>query len=77
MSCWVDRSGNGLHSFLDFMAFSRFLRWRRFLRFWRQFFISAPMPLCSSHTLTSAPKNTIYMQKNSQNIRMTRVARPP
>ena len=49
------------------MAFSRFLRWRRFLRFWRQFFISAPMPLCSSHTLTSAPqKHDIHAEEQPE-----------
>ena len=35
------------------------------------------MPLHSSHMLTSAPRNRMYMQKNSQNMRMTRVAKPP
>ena len=35
------------------------------------------MPLCSSHMLTSAPKNRMYMQENSQNMRMTKVARLP
>ena len=49
--------------------------WRGRLRWGRR--RSSQMPLCSSHMATSAPKNRMYMQKNSQNMSITRVARPP
>ena len=53
------------------------MRARRFFRFLRRFFTSIPMELVSSHMLTSAPKNMMYMQENSQNIKITKVARLP
>lgn len=45
--------------------------------FLRRFFTSIRMELVSSHMLTSAPKNMMYMQENSQNIKITKVARLP
>ena len=53
------------------------MRARRFFRFLRRFFTSIRMELVSSHMLTSAPKNMMYMQENSQNIKITKVARLP
>ena len=53
------------------------MRARRFFRFLRRFFTSIPMELVSNHMLTSAPKNMMYMQENSQNIKITKVARLP
>ena len=53
-----------------------FLAWRRGC-FPRRAARSSATSLVSSHMATSAPKNRMYMQKNSQNMRMIKVARLP